>query len=52
MKNKKSKKSNTDRRNFLKLGLMSGATALAGTTIVANFSQIDEKMILVKKLDY
>jgi len=43
MKNKKSKKSNTDRRNFLKLGLMSGATALAGTTIVANFSQINEK---------
>jgi len=37
MENDKIKKERTNRRKFLKLGLMSGATAIVGTSLVSSF---------------
>ena len=42
MKNKNSKKSGTNRRNFLKLGLMSSVTAVAGASLVSNLASEEE----------
>lgn len=42
MKNKNSKKSGTNRRNFLKLGLMSSVTAVAGASLVSNLASEKE----------
>lgn len=43
MKDKKAEKSDTNRRNFLRLGLMSGVTAIAGVTLANKFSDGEEK---------
>ena len=43
MKNNKTKKSGTNRRKFLKLGLLSSVTAIAGTSIVSNLTPEEEK---------
>ena len=42
MANKKTKKDGANRRNFLKLGLMSSVSAVAGMSLVNNFSQEEE----------
>ena len=43
MKNNKLEKSETNRRNFLKLGLMSSVSAVAGMSFVKNFTDDEEK---------
>ena len=43
MENKNSKKSGTNRRKFLKLGLISSVTAVAGSSLVSNFAEDEEK---------
>ncbi|MCF6180774.1 4Fe-4S dicluster domain-containing protein [Lutibacter sp.] len=42
MENYKSKKSGTDRRKFLKLGLMSSVTIVAGSSLISNLSTIGD----------
>lgn len=43
MKNNKLEKSETNRRNFLKLGLMSSVSAVAGMSFMNNFTEDEEK---------
>ena len=43
MKNKESKKRGTNRRNFLKLGLMSSVTAVTGASLVSNLASEEIK---------
>ena len=43
MNNNDSEKRSTNRRKFLKLGLMSSVTALAGTSLISNFASQEEK---------
>ena len=42
MEDKKTEKGNTNRRNFLKLGLMSSVTAVAGASIISNLASDEE----------
>ena len=44
MENKKTEKGNTNRRNFLKLGLMSSVTAVAGASLISNLAIQDEEV--------
>ena len=43
MKNKKTEKNKSDRRNFLRLGVMSGVTAVAGMSLVNGLSEEEEE---------
>ena len=43
MEDKEHKKEGTDRRNFLKLGLMSSVSAVAGLSLVSNLEQEEVK---------
>jgi len=43
MKNKKGDKGNSNRRKFLKIGLMSGVSAIAGNSLISNFAKEDEE---------
>ena len=43
MENKKTEKGNTNRRNFLKLGLMSSVTAVAGASLISNLAIQEEE---------
>ena len=45
MDNKKPDKKSTNRRNFLKLGLMSSVSAVAGASIISNLIPEDEKIV-------
>jgi Fe-S-cluster-containing dehydrogenase component len=42
MKNKKTKKNGTNRRNFLKLGLMGSVTAVTGASLISNLASEEE----------
>ena len=42
MEDKKTEKGSTNRRNFLKLGLMSSVTAVAGASIISNLVSDEE----------
>ncbi len=50
MEDKKSKKKSTDRRNFLKLGLMSSISAVAGASVISNLVPDDEKIASGEKV--
>ena len=50
MENKKPEKSSTNRRNFLRLGLMSSVSAVAGVSLANNFSQEEEKKTSGEKI--
>ena len=43
MNNNDSEKRSTNRRKFLKIGLMSGVSAIAGTSLISNFGTEEEK---------
>ena len=43
MKNKKTEKSDSNRRNFLRLGVLSGVTAVTGMSLVNGLSEEEEK---------
>jgi len=50
MDNKKPDKNSTNRRKFLKLGLMSSVSAVAGASIISNLVPEDEKLSSVEKV--
>jgi molybdopterin-containing oxidoreductase family iron-sulfur binding subunit len=43
MRNQKTDKNRTNRRKFLKLGLLSSVTVVAGTSLISNLSTIEEE---------
>ena len=50
MDDKKTDKKSTNRRNFLKLGLMSSVSAVAGASIISNFVPEEEKIASGEKV--
>ena len=45
MENNKNEKKSTNRRNFLKLGLMSSVTAVAGASLISNLAVQDDEVV-------
>ena len=50
MKDDKAQNKNTDRRKFLKLGLFTGVTAVAGTGLMAGLGSKEEKVSSGEKM--